>query len=104
MIELKLNIASSTHEYDSRWISVQEDIKRLQNGFKLLGYLLSPEQIYWLHHIWSDETFCAGWLIIGDSEQDVYARVLDLWEFIEEEHLIESEIILYKLSEEQAQD
>ena len=58
MIELRLKVK----ELD---FDLLDDIKRIQNEFAARGYQVSQGDVVMAYSAWSEETYCASWLILS---------------------------------------
>lgn len=60
MIELRLKVK----ELD---FDLLDDIKRIQKEFTARGYRVSQGDVIMAYSAWSEETYCASWLILSEN-------------------------------------
>lgn len=69
---MEIKILNKENIYDFSESSIREDLDRIKKVCKKLNVFLSDDEAYLAYHNWSEDFFCAGWLLLPDSDLDLY--------------------------------
>lgn len=61
-----------------------EDIKTMQNTLFDLGFLTSDVLIEDLYEDFSEDRYCAGWLILPENPDELKERMLEFMEWVKQ--------------------